>query len=444
MGLIIIKKWRKPVFIFLLIIVSGSALSSVSGTPNSAFIANIGTGFNFEVRAVRSQPDGKILVGGAFDSFNGTSTVRIARLNADGTLDNTFNTGTGFNGSVNSVDVQPDGKILVGGVFTSFNGTSTVRIARLNADGTLDNTFNTGTGFMGVVYSADVQPDGKILVGGSFISFNGTSTVNRIARLNADGTLDNTFTTGTGFNTTVNSVDVQPDGKILVGGIFTSFNGTSTVNRIARLNTNGALDNTFNTGTGFNDEVISVDVQPDGKILVGGFFSSFNGTSTVNRIARLNADGTLDNTFNTGTGFNNTVNSVYVQPDGKILVGGVFTSFNGTNDVNRIAQLNANGTLDAAFTTNTGAGLSNSVWNDAVDIQAGTGNILVGGIFTRTNNISSNAITSFLNNAISPSSQTVNATVGTAITPTTAYAPERFYGNCLVFGKSDASSRVGY
>jgi uncharacterized delta-60 repeat protein len=331
MGLIIIKKWRKPVFIFLLIIVSGSALSSVSGTPNSAFIANIGTGFNFEVRAVRSQPDGKILVGGAFDSFNGTSTVRIARLNADGTLDNTFNTGTGFNGSVNSVDVQPDGKILVGGVFTSFNGTSTVRIARLNADGTLDNTFNTGTGFMGVVYSADVQPDGKILVGGSFISFNGTSTVNRIARLNADGTLDNTFTTGTGFNTTVNSVDVQPDGKILVGGIFTSFNGTSTVNRIARLNTNG--------------------------------------------------------------------------------------------------------TLDAAFTTNTGAGLSNSVWNDAVDIQAGTGNILVGGIFTRTNNISSNAITSFLNNAISPSSQTVNATVGTAITPTTAYAPERFY---------DASSRVGY
>ena len=341
MGLIIIKKWRKPVFIFLLIIVSGSALSSVSGTPNSAFIANIGTGFNFEVRAVRSQPDGKILVGGAFDSFNGTSTVRIARLNADGTL-------------------------------------------------------------------------------------------------------DNTFTTGTGFNTTVNSVDVQPDGKILVGGIFTSFNGTSTVNRIARLNTNGALDNTFNTGTGFNDEVISVDVQPDGKILVGGFFSSFNGTSTVNRIARLNADGTLDNTFNTGTGFNNTVNSVYVQPDGKILVGGVFTSFNGTNDVNRIAQLNANGTLDAAFTTNTGAGLSNSVWNDAVDIQAGTGNILVGGIFTRTNNISSNAITSFLNNAISPSSQTVNATVGTAITPTTAYAPERFYGNCLVFGKSDASSRVGY
>jgi uncharacterized delta-60 repeat protein len=178
MGLIIIKKWSKPVFIFLLIIVSGSALSSVSGTPNSAFIANIGTGFSTEVRAVKSQPDGKILVGGNFRLFNGTITVE--------------------------------------------------RIARLNADGTLDNTFNTGTGFMGVVYSADVQPDGKILVGGSFISFNGTSTVNRIARLNADGTLDNTFTTGTGFNSAVNSVDVQPDGKILVGGGFSSFNGTST------------------------------------------------------------------------------------------------------------------------------------------------------------------------------------------------------------------------
>jgi uncharacterized delta-60 repeat protein len=332
MGLIIIKKWSKPVFIFLLIIVSGSALSSVSGTPNSAFIANIGTGFSTEVRAVKSQPDGKILVGGNFRLFNGTITVeRIARLNADGTLDNTFNTGTGFDASVYSVDVQPDGKILVGGFFSSFNGTITARIARLNADGALDNTFNTGTGFSSTVNSFDVQPDGKILVGGGFTSFNGTSTVNRIARLNADGTLDNTFTTGTGFNSAVNSVDVQPDGKILVGGGFSSFNGTSTVNRIARLNADGTLDNTFTTGTGFNTTVNSVDVQPDGKILVGGDFTSFNGTSTVNQIARLNADGTLDNTFTTGTGFNSAVNSVDVQPDGKILVGGGFSSFNGTS-----------------------------------------------------------------------------------------------------------------
>ena len=211
----------------------------------------------------------------------------------DGTPDTAFtvNTGSGFNSSVYSVAVQSDGKIVVGGSFTELNGVTSNRIARLNADGTPDTTFsnNTGSGFNGAeVYSVAVQSDGKIVVGGDFTTLKGQTT-NRIARLNVDGTPDTAFTTstGTGFDTTVTSVAVQPDGKIVVGGSFTTLNG-QTSNRIARLNIDGTPDTTFtaNTGTGFSNGVLPVALQSDGKIVVGGHFTTLNG-QTTNRIARL-------------------------------------------------------------------------------------------------------------------------------------------------------------
>src|SRR5690606_21892439 len=110
--------------------------------------------------------------------------------------------------------------------FNSFNGTARSRIARLNTDGSLDTTFNIGSGFNYRVYSIVTQTDGKIIVGGEFTSFNGTPR-NYIARLNTDGSLDTTFNVGTGFNLSVNSISPQTDGKIIVGGWFSSFNGTS-------------------------------------------------------------------------------------------------------------------------------------------------------------------------------------------------------------------------
>src|SRR5690606_36450331 len=152
------------------------------------------------------------------------------------------------------------------------------------------------------VLSTVIQADGKIIVGGDFTSFNGT-IINRIARLNTDGTLDTDFNPGTGFNYGVRSTVIQVDGKIIVGGGFTSFNGT-IINRIARLNTDGTLDTDFNPGTGFSSGVYSTALQVDGKIIVGGDFTSFNGVSR-GRIARLNTDGTLDTDFNPGTGVNN-------------------------------------------------------------------------------------------------------------------------------------------
>ena len=200
-----------------------------------------------------------------------------------------------------------------------------------------------------------VQADGKIVVGGDFTTMSGVAS-NRIARLNADGIPDTTFTTnlGTGSNAVVYAVVVQADGRIVVGGFLTTLNGVGS-NRVARLNADGTPDTTFttNVGTGFNNQVYAAAVQWDGKIVVGGFFTTLNGAIS-NRIARLNADGTPDTTFatNVGTGFNNQVNSVAVGADGKIVVGGEFTTLNGVSS-NRIARLNA--AVPGAPTSVTGA-----------------------------------------------------------------------------------------
>jgi uncharacterized delta-60 repeat protein len=354
---------------------------NADGSLDTTF--NPGTGANGTVQTTTLQPDGKILIGGIFQSYNGFSRNRIARLNADGSLDATFNPVSGANDDVNALALQSDGKMLIGGFFTSYNSVSRNRIARLNADGSLDATFNPGTGASGSVLSFTLQPDGKVIIGGEFLTYNGTAR-NRIARLNADGTLDATFNSGTGADGSVRSLARQPDGKILVGGGFITYNGTGR-NHIARLNADGSLDATFNPGTGANSSVQTTTLQPDGKILIGGEFSTYNGTSR-NRIARLNVDGSLDATFDPGTGANSTVLTTAPQPDGKILIGGAFLIYNGTSR-NRIARLNANGTLDATFNPITGA--DQQVLTTTLQPN---GKILIGGWFTNYNGTSRNRI----------------------------------------------------
>ena len=325
-----------------------NADGSLDPSFNSGAVANrdISDLRMVSVDDIAVQADGKIIIGGYFTSYNGTPLNHIARLNADGSLDATFNPGTGANEWVGNITLQTDGKIIIGGWFTSFNGTSRSGMARLNADGSLDETFNPGIGVNNTVWTTAVQADGKIIIGGFFTYYNGTP-LNHIARLNADGSLDATFNPGTGASSTVYTTALQADGKIIIGGAFTSYNGTNR-NRIARLNTDGSLDATFNPGRGARKRrafllkgyVQTTTIQADGKIIIGGEFNSYNG-SYRNRIARLNADGSLDETFNPGTGVNNTVRTTALQADGKIIIGGYFTSYNGTT-INRIARLNAN------------------------------------------------------------------------------------------------------
>src|SRR3990172_1754243 len=200
-------------------------------------------GANLVIRAAVLQVNGKILIGGNFTQYNGTGRNYIARINTDGSLDATFDPGTGANGTIMAIAIQTDGKIIIGGWFTQYNGTGRNYIARINTDGSLDATFDPGTGANAWVHSLAIQADGKILIGGNFTQYNGTGR-NYIARINTDGSLDATFDPGTGANAWVHSLAIQADGKILIGGNFTQYNGTGR-NRIARINTDGSLDATF-------------------------------------------------------------------------------------------------------------------------------------------------------------------------------------------------------
>jgi uncharacterized delta-60 repeat protein len=179
------------------------------------------------------QPDGKVLAG--FDPADTSNTLAVARYLTDGALDGSFAPAGIFKpgGMVNVIVVQPDGKIIAGGDFRSINSTGYHRIVRLNGDGSIDNTFAEGAGFDSTVTDIRRQPDGKLLVAGYFTSYNGTAR-NRIARLNSDGSLDHNFDVGTGFNELVQTIALQQDGKVLAGGMFTGYNGTGR-NRIARL-----------------------------------------------------------------------------------------------------------------------------------------------------------------------------------------------------------------
>ena len=268
------------------------------------------------------------MIGGSFTSYNGTSRNRIARLNTDGNLDSSFNPGTGVTGTnvgISSITLQSDGKILIVGSFTAYNGTPKNRLARLNTDGSIETSFNPVTGANSNVSSIALQLDGKIIIGGSFTAYNGTDR-NSIARLNTDGSLDTNFNPRIGIGGSLGgnssflySIALQSDGKILIGGGFSTYSAI-TRNGIARLNIDGSLDNSFNPGIGANDYVSSIALQSDGKILMGGSFTTYNGTPR-NRIARLNANGSLDNSFNPGTGVAGAnfskVYSIVLQQDGK-------------------------------------------------------------------------------------------------------------------------------
>lgn len=341
--------------------------------------------------SVAIQSDDKIVISGQFLTYNGVLCNRIIRLNSDGTVDLPFmaNVGTAASGTSNPIAIQPDGKILLGGSFVTWNGVTVNRIVRLNSDGTRDTAFttNTGTASSTFVNAIAVQPDGKILIGGVFTTWNGV-TRNYIVRLNSDGTEDTAFyaNTGTAANNSVVFISVQSDGKIILGGDFTTWNGT-TVNRIVRLNSNGTRDTTFttNTGTGANLSVNTISVQSDGKIILGGVFTTWNGV-TVNRIVRLNSDGTRDTAFttNTGTAATGNINATVIQPDGKILVGGNYTQWNGLS-INRIVRLNSDGTLDTTFTTNIGAGANGTI--SRIALQSNNKIILVGQFINWNNNL---------------------------------------------------------
>ncbi len=364
---------------------TGSA-AALPGDVEAGFAPVLGTTGNL-IYGTAVQTDGKVLLAGGLTTVGGVARSRAARLNADGSLDTTFD--PNLAGAPRSVTALADRWFLLAGEFTSVGGTARRYIARLNPSGALDTTFNPDPN--NNIYSVALQPDGRILMGGQFTTVGGTAR-NYLARLTANGALD------TGFNVSPNNfvrtVVVQPDGKIIIGGSFTSIGGTAR-NLLARLNADGTLDPAFNAGVS-GDTVFCAALQADGRILIGGTVTAAGGVARQN-IARLEADGTLDASFNPGAG--SVVRCLIPQTDGKIVVAGEFTTFGGATR-NRLARMHPDGSLDTAFNPN---------FNETVfsaELQ-GDGRIIAGGNFTGAGSVTRHALARLLND---PATQTLSVT----------------------------------
>ncbi len=266
--------------LIFLLLPSYNIYSYSPGILDATFDSSVGA--NSSVWSFILQPDNKIIIAGSFSQYNGTARNRIARLNTDGSLDLTFDPGTGVNSGILFLLSQSDGKIVIAGAFTEYNGIARNRIARLNTDGSLDLTFDPGTGVDGLLYYIAIQPDNKIIIAGSFSQYNGTAR-NRIARLNTDGSLDLTFDPGTGVNSGILFLLSQSDGKIVIAGAFTEYNGIAR-NRIARLRMPTVLTEVTPVERVIvNNNPISYTFNTDqaGTITYGGSCSSATSTAVV-------------------------------------------------------------------------------------------------------------------------------------------------------------------
>jgi hypothetical protein len=280
----------------------------------------------------------KYYIYGDWDTADGEIKRDFVRLNSsDDTLDPTFDIGTGTNeGSFpyagTKFSVAPNGKLFISGAFTEFNGVGANRIVSLNNDGSINTDFNYGTGFDNFTLSSKVNIAGThIYITGFFSLYNG-GVANRLAKLSiADGTNDPSFIVGSGFNSTTVDLLVNADESVFVTGYFTAYKGVGA-NKITKLLPNGDRDVTFQSGSGFN----TFSNQPNflfrnsaGILICYGYFTSYNGTNS-NRIIALNDDGTVNNTYDFGSGFSDYVLNIKEKTTGGYYVYSTATTYKGT------------------------------------------------------------------------------------------------------------------
>ena len=362
-----IQRFAKHILLLLALVCSGMLARAdfIIGTLDPTF----DPAPDGAVTSIAPQIDGKIVVGGRFLAIGGVPRDYIGRLNVDGSVDAGFNPGA--NGEVLAIAIQTNGGILVGGRFTMLEESLRYHLARIKPDGHIDFNFNPGDVVDGVFPSpgADapvrclaLQADGRIMVGGEFTRM-GISARSQIARLNTDGSVDPTFNPGA--NSTVLGLAVQPDGKIIACGWFEELGGQARPG-IGRLNADGTLDTTF-VPVGV-ESATRLALQADGRIVVAGDWTGLPNKT----LGRLNADGSLDQTFNVEA--DDDVASMEIQADGKILVAGWFTQIAGQSR-SGIARLNPDGTIDNTF--------SPTANDDVVSLALQpNGDLLVGGLFT--------------------------------------------------------------
>lgn len=380
-------------------VANGIALLDSSGQLAQNF--NSGTGFHdlnsssFTIKGTTIQPDQKIIVTGMFTSYNGTNCNGAIRLMPDGSLDPTFNT-SGVDGYIYKTLVQPDGKLIIAGYFANCQGNPAFNICRLTANGDFDPSFQAGNSITtsSFIFDIEFQSSGKILACGNFQNFNGQS-FGGLMRLNSDGSIDNTFIGGaTTFPYYRNCLKVLPDDSFYLSGNFLSYtNQLQSPRFLVKANPDGVYDSNFPIGNAFNVDsqtptgygVVSLDVLSDGTLICGGQFDEFGGV-LVKDLVRINPDATLDYSFLPFTGCNNEVLCTAVDQNNRILAGGSFTMYD--NQVHgRFIRLNENGTIDPSF--NAGTGADDEVRSIAVQYD---GKIILAGKFKHFNGISRNSI----------------------------------------------------
>ena len=333
-------------------------LDPITGLADS-FDPNAGN----DVSAIVIQTDGKILLGGSFDTVSSLGRRRIARVDPSTGAPDSFDP-SGDN-DVEKILLQADGKILVGGRFDNIGGQPRRRIARLDPGTGLADSFDPNAG--NDVLAMALQADGRICVGGRFNTMGG-QTRHRICRLDPVTGLPDSLDPNSSND--VYDLAVQTDGKILVAGHFDNVGGQSH-SRLARVDPNTGQADAFNPSA--SNDVSTIALQPDGKILIGGTFNNID-SATRNRIARLEIDGKLDQTINPGI-VGMSVSATAVQSDGKVLIGGAFSTVLSVPR-NNMARLNTDGSLDLVFNPSPNSDVN------CIVVQP-DGKILVGGIFTQ-------------------------------------------------------------
>ena len=426
---------------------------NTDGTIDTSFNANVDASliFSERVNKIVVQSDGKFIIGGNFTKVNGNDSDFLARINNDGSFDASFDVSDALNARVYDLALQDDGKVIAVGDFNQNSNYGSLRLVRINADGTKDTSFAYTDELNGTIRTVAVQDDGKIVVGGNFNLYNNTG-VHRLTRLNSNGSLDQTFEDADVpfisfevFNNTIlsdgshiavgeflsfnrygrsrlvkltpngqidfsfNSTDgpfrglddsggfaistdvkvIRPagNGKYFIAGAINDYND-SLVSNIVKINADGSKDNSFTTyplnDLIFSGDVTDIAVQSDGKVVMIGDFDEYNNQSK-NGIVRLNANGTIDDSFDIGAGFSNIgsnvifFNSIAQQADGKLIITGKLNTYNGTS-IGNMLRLNADGSLDTSFNPGAPNFFSNEGLNRGGEIVIDdSGKIYVGG-----------------------------------------------------------------
>jgi len=299
-------------------------------------------GANANVYAVGHASDGKIYMAGLFTSVDGVSRTYLVRLLSDGSLDTTFN--CTINDFVYDLVVLSDDTVIISGDFTHAGGVSANGIAKLQANGQYDPFFAIGSGVQGSIKDMALTPDGNdIIVVGDFTGVAGVAKP-YIAKIDMLGFVDTAFPVDTP-NNYMWAVSVDESGKIYMSGYFTMV-GFYSRDYLARLNVDGSVDSVFYPfGLNFGPSVITPN--PNGGVFIGGIFTQIEGTN-VNRLARLSYTGQLDRNFLLGSGANEEVRDIVIQNDGKLIIGGEFTMYNGTYHP-YCARLESSGAIDTNF-----------------------------------------------------------------------------------------------